>query len=72
MVTTIRTSSMNCFTKIRKYLGNKRVLFIASADNGIYTLAIYNLTDTETTSLISKMTKHFHLTKRIESMALAA
>ena len=72
MTTTIRTSSKKQFTKIRKYLTNKRVFFTPSVENGVYTLTIFDLTSIETNSLIAKMTKHFHLTKKLEPLALAA
>ncbi len=72
MTTTIRTSSKNQFTKIRKYLTNKRVFFTPSLNNGVYALTIFDLTSIETNSLIAKMTKHFHLTKQFEPLALAA
>ena len=72
MTTTISTSSKNQFTKIRKYLTNKRVFFTPSLNNGVYALTIFDLTSIETNSLIAKMTKHFHLTKQLEPLALAA
>ena len=72
MTTTICTSSKNQFTKIRKYLTNKRVFFTPSLNNGVYALTIFDLTSIETNSLIAKMTKHFHLTKQLEPLALAA
>ena len=72
MSTTIRTSSKNYFTKIQKYLKNKRVFFASSFNNEVYTLTIFDLSSIETTSLINKMTKHFHLTKQQEPLALAA
>ena len=72
MATTIRTSSENYFTKIQKYLTNKRIFFTPSLNLGGYSLTIFDLTNAETTSLINKMTKHFHLTKQQEPMALAA
>ena len=72
MTTTIRTSSENYFTKIQKYLTNKRIFFTPSLNLGVYSLTIFDLNNDETTSLINKMTKHFHLTKQQESMALAA
>ena len=72
MTTTIRTSSKNQFTKIRKYLTNKRVFFTPSLNNGVYALTIFDLDSIETNSLIAKMTKHFHLTKQLEPLALAA
>ena len=72
MTTTIRTSSKNYFNKIRKYLTNKRIFFTPSIENEVYTLTIFDLSSIETTSLINKMTKHFHLTNRQESLALAA
>ena len=73
MTTTIRTSSMNYFTKIQKYLTNKRVFFTPSLNLGVYALTIFDLTNVETTSLLNKMTKHFHLNpKQQEPLALAA
>ena len=71
-MTTISTSSENLFSKIQKYLKNKRVYFVSSFNNEVYTLTIFDLSSIETTSLINKMTKHFHLTNRQESLALAA
>ena len=73
MTTTISTSSKNQFTKIRKYLSNKRIFFTLSLNNGVYALTIFELTNIEIDSLIAKMTKHFHLSpKQQEPMALAA
>ena len=73
MTTTISTSSKNQFTKIRKYLTNKRIFFTPSLNNGVYVLTIFELTNIEIDSLITKMTKHFLLSpKRQEPMALAA
>ena len=69
MTTTIRTSSKNYFNKIQKYLHNKRLFFTPSINNGVYTLTIFDLPS----SLIQKMTKHFHLSpKQSEPLALAA
>ena len=72
MTTTIRTSSKNYFNKIQKYLNNKRLFITPSLNDGIYALTIFDLTTTETNSLIQKMTKHFHLVKQQEPLALAA
>ena len=73
MTTTIRTSSKKQFTKIRKYLTNKRIFFTPSFNNGVYALTIFDLTSIETNYLITKMTKHFHLSpKQQEPLALAA
>lgn len=73
MTTTIRTSSKNYFNKIQKYIKNKRVIFTSSIENGVYTLTIFDLTNIEINSLITKMTKHFHLSpKQQEPLALAA
>ena len=72
MTTTISTSSKNQFSKIRKYLTNKRIFFTPSLHNGVYALTIFELTNIEIDSLITKMTKHFHLTNQQEPMALAA
>ncbi len=82
MTTTIRTSSKNYFNKIQKYLrstcgrlqgkNNKRVFFTPSLNLGVYALTIFDLNQDQTDSLITKMTKHFHLTKQQEPWALAA
>jgi len=73
MTTTICTSSKNYFNKIQKYIKNKRVFFTSSIENGVYTLTIFDLTNIEINSLITKMTKHFHLSpKQQEPLALAA
>ena len=73
MTTTISTSSKNQFTKIRKYLTNKRVFFTPSVENGVYALTIFDLDSFGTNALLNKMTKHFHLSpKQQEPLALAA
>ena len=72
MATTIKTSSKNYFNKIQKYLNNKRVFFTPSLNLGVYALTIFDLNQDQTNSLISKMTKHFHLTNQQEPLALAA
>jgi hypothetical protein len=73
MATTIKTSSKNYFNKIQKYLTNKRVFFTPSLNLGVYALTIFDLNQGQTDSLISRMTKHFHLSpKQQEPLALAA
>jgi len=72
MTTTIKTSSKNYFNKIQKYLTNKRIFFTPSFNNGVYALTIFELNQDQTTSLLNKMTKYFHLTKQQEPLALAA
>ena len=74
MTTTIRTTSKNYFNRIQKYLSNKRIFFTSSINNEVYTLTIFELTNNEMTSLIQKMTKHFHLSplSQQEPLALAA
>ena len=73
MSTTIKTTSKNYFTRIQKYLTNKRVFFTPSINNEVYTLTIFDLSSSQTTSLIQKLTKHFHLSpNQQEPLALAA
>ena len=74
MATTIRTSSKNYFNKIKKYLHNKKVFFTTSLNNGAYALTIFDLSFSQTNSLIQSMTKHFHLLplSQQEPLALAA
>ena len=73
-MTTISTSSKNYFNKIQKYLTNKRIIFVPSLNQDVYSLHIFYLTTNETNSLIQKMTKHLHLSplSQQESLALAA
>ena len=72
MTTTIRTSSKNYFERIQKYLESKRVFFIPSTNIDGYTLTIFGHTEGEITSLIKRMTSHFHLiNKQQEPLALA-
>ena len=54
MATTINTSSKNYFNKIQKYLNNKRLYFTPSINNGVYTLTLFDLSSSQTTSLIQK------------------
>ena len=75
MATTLHTSSKNYFNKIKKYLNNKKVFFTPSLNNGVYALTIFDLSSSQTTSLIQKMTKHFHLSplsQQEPNLALAA
>ncbi|MBR5634017.1 MAG: hypothetical protein IKW78_02385 [Prevotella sp.] len=72
--TTIRTSSENYFGKIQEFLTSKRISSIPTFNNGVYSITFFNLTTSETNSLIQKMTKHFHLSPitQPEPLALAA
>ena len=72
MTTTIKTSSKNYFNKIQKYFNSKRLFFTPSLNDGIYALTIFDLDSRETNALLNKMTKHFHLVKQQEPLALAA
>ena len=73
MATTIRTNSKNYFFKIQKYLTNKRIFFTSTIDNEVYTIIIFDLSSSQTDSLIQKMTKHFHLSpKQRNPIAIAA
>ena len=75
MATTIHTSSKNYFNKIQKYLSNKKVFFTPSLNNGAYALTIFDPSSSQTTALIQKMTKHFHLSplsQQEPNLALAA
>jgi hypothetical protein len=60
--TVIRTSSKNQFNKIQKYLKNRRVRFTSCVENQSFSIILFSLTSEETTRLIQRMTKHFHLT----------
>lgn len=59
--TIIRTSSKNQFTKIQKYLKNKRIVFTPCVENQSFSLTLFGLTSDETNLLIQRMTRHFHL-----------
>ena len=56
----------------KKVLPKAVVIGMTNYNNEVYTFTIFDLSDIETSSLINKMTKHFHLTNRQESLALAA
>lgn len=73
MTTTIHTSSKIYFHRIQKYLANKRVFFTPSINIEDFVITFFDLNEVETTSLISKMTRHFHLiNKQQEPIALVA
>ena len=72
MTTRISTTSTNSFTKIQKFLSNKKVFFTSSLNNGVYTFFVFDLTNIQTTTLINKMTKRLHFTKQQEPLARAA
>ena len=73
MTTTIRTTSKKQFSKIQKYINNKKIFSTPALNNGVYSITLFDLTTSQTTSLIQKMTKHFHLSpKQSEPLALAA
>lgn len=73
MTTTIRTTSKKQFSKIQKYINNKKIFSTPALNNGVYALTIFELTNIEIDSLITKMTKHFHLSPiQQELQALAA
>lgn len=61
MITTIKTTSPNQFYKIRNYICNKRICFTTYMNNDVFIITLIDLNSKETTSLIKKMTKHFHL-----------
>ena len=64
MTTTIHTSSKNYFNKIQKYLNNKKLVFTSSINDEVYSITLFNLSPSQTTLLIQKMTKHFHLSPK--------
>lgn len=71
--TTIRTSSKNQFTKIQKYLKNRRVRFTTCVENQSFSLTLFGLTSDETNLLIQRMTRHFRLSPLHSAhLALAA
>ena len=84
MTTTISTTSKNQFSKIQKYINNKKVfstpalnrsaLPLGSSKNGVYSITLFDLTTSQTNELIQKMTRHFHLISNHQSepMALVA
>jgi len=71
---TISTTSQNYFTKIQKYLNQKKVVFATSPDNGVYALTIFNPSSIKITPLLNRMVKDLHLTLKSqrEPLALAA
>lgn len=54
MTTTIRTTSKSQFSKIQKYLNNKRVFSTPSINNGVYSITLFDLTTYQTNELIQK------------------
>ncbi len=74
MTTTISTTSKNQFSKIQKYINNKKVFSTPALNTGIYSITLFDLTTSQTNELIQKMTRHFHLISNHQSepMALAA
>ena len=74
MTTTIRTTSKTQFSKIQKYINNKKIFSTLALNNGVYSITLFDLTTSQTNELIQKMTRHFHLTSKSQSepMALAA
>lgn len=61
--TTIRTNSKNLFERIHKYIKNKRISFVPSISNNSYAITLFDLDKNEADTLVTKMTRHFHLHK---------
>ena len=72
MTSTIKTSNNKLFTKIKNYLKRQKAFCVSTCTNGLYALTIFDLDSFGTNALLNKMTKHFHLTKQQEPLALAA
>lgn len=71
-MTTINTSSINLFNKFLNYFNHKRLHFTINHTPNNHTITIYDLTSSQSQRLLILFTKHFHLTPRLQPLALAA
>ena len=71
-MTTINISSINLFNKFLNYFNNKRLHFTINHTPNNHTITLYDLTSSQSQYLINNFTKHFHLTPRLQPLALAA
>ena len=72
-MTTFRTTSQNLFNKIRKYIKNKHIANVAYHSDDLYIITLPDLSSNEVETLVQKMSRHLHLTRKQHvPLALAA
>ena len=73
MSTTIRTSSENQMNQIRRFIKKNKINSSITLENGVYTITLSGLTQSESEKFIKNFIKTNHLTKvQQEPQALAA
>ena len=73
MSTTIRTTSEKQMNQIRRFIKNNKNYCTITQENGIYTITLFGLTQSESEKFIKNFIKTNHFTKmQQEPLALAA
>ena len=74
MNTTIKTSSENQFTQIRRFVKKNKIYNTITEENGLYIITLYGLNPKDLEKFIKDFIKTNHLTKvqQQEPSALAA
>ena len=73
MSTTIRTTSEKQMNQIRRFVKKNNNYCAITNQNGVYTITLFGLTNSETEKFIKSFIKTNHLTKmQQEPLALAA
>ena len=73
MSTTIKTSSEKQMNQIRRFVKKNKIYNTISLENGVYTITLFGLTNSETEKFIKAFIKANNLTKvQQETKALAA
>ena len=73
MNTTIKTTSENQMNQIRRFVKKNKIHNIINQENGLYTITLFGLTQSESEKFIKNFIKTNHLTKvQQEPLALAA
>lgn len=71
-MTTINTSSINLFNKFLTYFNHKRLHLTINHTLTNHSITLFDLNPSQTQSLLTLFTKHFHLTPALQPLALAA
>ena len=74
MNTTIKTSSENQFTQIRRFVKKNKIYNTITEEKGLYIITLFGLNPKDLDKFIKDFTKASHLTKvqQQEPLALAA
>ena len=73
MSTTIKTTSEKQMNQIRRFVKKNNIYNTITQENGVYTITLFGLTNSETEKFIKNFIKTNHLTKvQQEPLALAA